>query len=304
MKKLLTFVLGIFVVLVLVGCNQNSEPLTVMAPNGAPALAQLFVQDNEDYAVDIVNGADPLIAALGSGSHDFVFAPTNLGAKLYTSGIDYKFLAAVTFGNYFLVSMQEDDFTIESLEGKEIIVFGQNATSDIIIRYILEENDINATLTYVDAVSTANAEFIADNNKIIMTAEPLLSVLANSVSGFKTIDLQLEYQEITGEDSFPQAGVFGKTSLTDKQINNFLKDLEESVEKVNEDLDAAVAKAAELEYTFPEAVLRTAIPNSHLDFKSALDVKADLEEYFNIILDMNGVLIGGQLPEADFYFQP
>jgi len=304
MKKILTLVLGLLAILALVGCNQNTESLTVMAPNGAPALAQLFVQDNDDYAVDIVNGADPLVAALGSGSHDFVFAPTNLGAKLYTSGIEYKFLAAVTFGNYYLVSMQEEDFTVESLEGKEIVVFGQNATSDIIIKYILEENNINATLTYVDAVSTANGEFIADNNKIIMTAEPLLSVLANSVEGFKTLDLQLEYQEITGEDSYPQAGVFGKTSLTDRQIKKFLKDLEDSVIKVNEDLDSAVAKAAELEYTFPEAVLRTAIPNSHLDFKSALDVKADLIEYFNIILEMNGALIGNQLPEDDFYYQP
>ena len=302
MKRILVFLLAILLTLGLVGCNSNSGPLTVMAPNGAPALSQLFMQDDsENYSVDIVNGADPLVAAFGSGSHDFIFAPTNLGAKLYTSGIEYQFIAAITFGNYYLVSM-DDNFTIESLEGKDIVVFGQNATSDIIIRYILEENNITADIRYVDAVATANAEFIADNTKIIMSAEPLLSVLALHVNGFNTIDLQAEYQEITGEASYPQAGVFAKTDLTNRQVRNFLSDLESSVEKVNSDLDSSVAKAVELEYTFPEAVLRSAIPNSNIGFVKADDIRADLEDYFNIILDMNGALIGNQLPDDDFYF--
>ncbi len=300
MKKILTIIMIMIVSISITACN-NSEPLTVMAPNGAPALAQLFVQDDEEnYTVDIVNGVDPLVAAFGSGSHDFIFAPTNLGAKLYNSGIEYKFIAAITFGNYYLVSM-EDNFTLESLEGKEIVVFGQNATSDIVLKYILEENEISATLTYVDSVATANAAFIADNTKIIMSAEPLLSVLAINVSGFNTIDLQTEYQEITGESSYPQAGVFAKTSLSSRQIRNFLNDLEDSVEKVNTDLDSTVAKAAELEYTFPEAVIRSAIPNSNIDFIAASDVRNDLESYFSIILTMNGALIGDKLPDDDFY---
>lgn len=300
MKKILTIIMIMIVSISITACN-NSEPLTVMAPNGAPAFAQLFVQDDEEnYTVDIVNGVDPLVAAFGSGSHDFIFAPTNLGAKLYNSGIEYKFIAAITFGNYYLVSM-EDNFTLESLEGKEIVVFGQNATSDIVLKYILEENDITATLTYVDSVATANAAFIADNTKIIMSAEPLLSVLAINVSGFNTIDLQTKYQEITGESSYPQAGVFAKTSLSSRQIRNFLNDLEDSVEKVNTDLDSTVAKAAELEYTFPEAVIRSAIPNSNIDFIAASDVRNDLESYFSIILTMNGALIGDKLPDDDFY---
>lgn len=301
MKKLLSIILATFISLSLFACNTNEEPLKIITPNGAPALSQIFVQDDaENYAVDVVNGVDPLVAAFGSGSHDLIFAPTNLGAKLYNSGIEYKLIAAITFGNYYLVSM-EDNFTIDSLEGKEIVVFGQNATSDIIIRYILEQNSINATLIYVDAVSTANAEFIADNSKIIMSAEPLLSVLALNVSEFSTIDLQSEYSKITGDSSYPQAGVFAKSALTSRQIRNFLNDLEESVEKVNTDIDATVAKALELEYTFPEAVIRSAIPNSNIDFIKASDVREDLEDYFNIILSMNGVLIGNVLPDDDFY---
>ncbi|MBN2540584.1 MAG: hypothetical protein JXB08_03560 [Bacilli bacterium] len=322
MKKLLAMILAFTLGLTLLGCGATTtmftttasettenttsteavEPLSVMTPAGAPALAQLYIQNSDRYNVDVVVGPDPLIAALLSGSHDFVFAPTNVGAKLYTTGIDYQFLAAVTFGNYYLVSNQEDDFTIASLEGKEIIVFGQNATSDIILQYILEENGVNATLTYVDSVTTANSTYIADDTKIILTAEPSLSVLENAVPGFQYIDLQEEYSAITGSSSYPQAGVFGKTTLTDDQIEQFLADLEASINLVNDDVPAAIVLATEFEYGFSSAVLTTAIPNCHLDYVSALDVKTDLEAYFNIILDMNGVLIGGALPVNDFYY--
>lgn len=320
MKKFLAIVFILFIGVSFVACNETTtqttsgytsgttteyvEPLSVMTPAGAPALAQLFIQaDDNKYEVDVVNGPDPLLAAFTSGSHDFIFAPTNLGAKLYTTGVDYQFLAAVTFGSYYLVSNQTDEFTIQSLEGKEITLFGQNATSDIVLQYILDENGVNATLNYVDSVATANSIYIADDTKIIMTAEPSLSVLESNVPGFQTIDLQDEYQKLTGESSFPQAGVFGKTTLSADQIDQFLMDLETSVSKVNTDTETAISWATFFEYGFSESVLESAIPNSHLEFVSAMDVKTDLETYFNIILSINPALIGGALPVNDFYYQ-
>lgn len=324
MKKILTLLLSLVVVLGLVACNDTetttvntteittteapldySTPLKVITPNGAPALSQLFVQENEHYDVEVVNGADPLAAAFGSGSHDFIFAPTNLGAKLYNSGIEYQLIAAITFGNYYLVSTEEN-FTLASLEGKEIVVFGQNATSDIVLKYVLQQNNINATLTYVASVGDANAEFVLDNSKVILSAEPLLSVLrvqmaAQSIT-FNTIDLQAEYMAITGDASYPQAGVFAKASLDPRYVDDYLTELETSVNTVNNDVNAAVAKAAELGYTFPGPVLTTAIPSSNIGFVRAADVRTDLESYFNIILGMNANLIGNQLPDDAFYF--
>ncbi len=317
MKKFITLIFVSIIGIFLAGCvaettseatteettTEYIEPMSVMTPSGAPALAQIFIQDSEHYNVDVVVGPDPLVAALASGSHDFVFAPTNVGAKLYTAaGIDYQFLAAVTFGNYFLVSNQEDEFTISSLEGKEIIVFGQNATSDIVLQYILEENGVTATLTYVDSVTTASSTYIADDTKIILTAEPSLSILEVTVPGFQFIDLQDEYEDITGESSYPQAGVFGKTDLTSVQIERFLDDLEDSINLVNSNHDLAIEKAIEFEYGFTATVLEMAIPRCHLDYVSASDVKNDLEAYFNLILAMNPTLLGGVLPNEDFYY--
>lgn len=280
------------------------ESNSIIVPTGAPALAQIYLQTGEAFHVDIINGPDALVAAFGSQSHDFIFAPTNLGARLYNSDIDYILIAAVTFGNLFLATVTEEDFTLEYLNGKEIICFGMNATSDIILRYILEENNINASISYVDSVDMANASLIADNSKIILSAEPALSVLKTRVDGIKTIDIQTEYQNLTGEESYPQSGVFGKKTLEKDRIDFFLNELSDSIRKVNEEINETASLAIAFNYGFSLEVLTQAIPNSNIRFKTALDVKNDLETYFNIILEINPNLIGNKLPDEEFYYVP
>ncbi len=292
---LLTIALG------LEACSPKDK-VSILTPSGAPAIAQIYLQSDDEYLTDIVNGPDALVAGFGSKSYDYIFAPTNLGAKLYNNDIDYFLVSAITFGNYYLATVTESDFNLDYLEGKEIICFGQNATSDIILRYILSENNINVDITYVDSVASANGMLIADNSKIILSAEPALSALKGNVTGVKTIDVQFEYEQITGDSSYPQAGVFARNDLSERQINRFLSDLEDSINKVNGDLEATSLLAVDLEYGFSENVLIQAIPSANIRFVLARDVRADLETYFNIIMADNPVLLGNKLPDDNFYY--
>jgi len=297
-KKLFILILLLFISLI--SCNKT-EKLKIIVPAGAPALSQIYLQDSGKYDVDIVNGPDPLVAAFGSESHDFIFAPTNLGAKVYNNGIQYKFIAAVTFGNYYLASTL-DDFKIEDLQNEEIICFGKNATSDIVLNYVLDGNSIQADIIYVDSLDMANSELVIDNDKIILSAEPALSVLKTKVEGISTIDLQAEYAELSGTGSYPQSGVFAKANLEDKIIDDFLNKLEASVEDVNQDAEGTASLAVELDYNFTYDVLVQAISQSNIDFEKAEEVKTSLEYYFNIIMEMNPALVGGKLPDEGFYY--
>jgi NitT/TauT family transport system substrate-binding protein len=299
-KKILISVF-ILLILPLFSCSKT-EKLSIIVPLGAPQIAQIYLQESLEYVIDTVNGPDALVASFGSKSHDFIFAPTNLGAKLYNSEIEYVFIAAITFGNYYLATVTEEDFTVESLNGKEIICFGMNATSDIILRYILDSFNIDVTISYVDSLEMANASLILDNSNIILSAEPALSLLKTKVTGIDTIDLQNEYQEITREGSYPQSGVFAKKSLSDNEINTFLSNLEISIDKVNNQLTQTALLGVELELGFTEETLVSAIPNSNILYMTALDARTDLENYFYIIMEMNPSLIGGSLPDDDFYY--
>lgn len=276
-----------------------------MVPSGSPQLSQIYVHhDSEHYSVDIVQGADPLISAFGSKSHDIIFAPTNLGAKMAASKPDYVFVGAIVFGNYYLVTNSENPFNLASLEGREITVFGANQTSDIMIRYILNENQVNSFITYVDSVSSAASLLIQNAANIILTAEPTLSILRNTYPDLDVIDLQEEYQLASGNTNYPQAGVFVKSTMDKNTVETFLIDLEASVELVKQDPSAASIIANTLLYGYEDGILESAIPNSNLDFVRALDCKEELEGYFSIILDLSPALIGGKLPEQAFYYQP
>ena len=201
MKKLLLLTSFLLVMLALVGCQPKTQ-LRIIVPAGSPTLAQLYLQEESDkYQVDVVNGADPLVAAFTAltPSHDIIFAPTNLGAKLYQSGSNYVFAGTIVWGNYYFVSTGKSAFEISDLANQEVVVFGQNQTSDIIIKFLSQSLNVEMNITYVDSVANAAAIFMADKTKIVMVAEPSLSNIKAKVSTLQIMDLQTVYQSITNE---------------------------------------------------------------------------------------------------------
>lgn len=287
----------------LMSCTGHTR-YSLIVPGGSPQLAQMYVDEDPNYFVDIVQGADALVAAFGSKSHDFILAPTNLGAKMYQTKPDYIFIAAIVFGNYYLVTQTNGSFDLDTLNNQEITVFGLNQTSEIILTYILSSHHILSDYRIVDSVQTAVADFIFDPSRIVLVAEPSLSILRAQFPEISVINLQVAYQELTGESSYPQAGAFARATLTHDEISAFLDVLETSVNRVLAAPDIAADTAASLNYPYTRDVLLSAISNSNLGFVSALDVRTDLEAYFSLILERNPALIGGGLPDHDFYYLP
>jgi len=298
MKKIL---LIIFFSFLFIGCKKD-DSITLIVPYGSPELAQLYLENSSDYQVDVVNGPDPLIAAFGSSSHDVIFAPTNLGAKMYQSKDSYQLLATIVWGNYFLVSNQTEDFNIESLDGKNMVIFGKNQTSDIILKFIFRELNIEPVITYVDSVTTAAQLFQSFQEDIVLLAEPAYSNIMSQLPLSQTIDIQALYQSVTGKDSYPQSGVFIRKDLEKSKIIKIENDLKYSIERTNDYPMEAAALAIELKMGLSKEILSNAIFNSNLRYQSARDSKEAIVSYFGLILGMNPQLIGGQLPNDLFYY--
>ena len=321
LKKITSIILVIALVFLLESCKDEnngevkSVEFSVIAPVGSPALAQTFMEstlpslgDNVTYDIEIVSGVDPLIVAFGSESHEIIYAPTNLGAKLISTGVPYKFAGTVVWGNLYLATGTDEEFTMADLDGKDIVVFGQNATPDIILQTILDAYTwvVEPTITYVADAGTAMGEVVLDPSKIVLLAEPVLSVasLPSKVGNMKSIDLQAEWAKITGDNSYPQAGIFVHEDLDKDVVEAYLLAVQNSINEALTNTAAVAQMAVDLEYgTFPLPVLLGAIPRSNLEFMSALDSRTDLETYFGYIIAINPALIGGALPEDSFYFE-
>ncbi|MDI6452707.1 MqnA/MqnD/SBP family protein [Peloplasma aerotolerans] len=297
MKKLYIILL---ILMILAGCKKTEE-ITMIVPFGSPQLSQLKMQQSKDYKIDIVQGADPLVAAFGSGSHDVIFAPTNLGAKLYQSKQTYQLLATIVWGNYYLVTQRSDITHLQDLNEEEIIVFGQNQTSDILIKYLIDFYDISCQITYVDSVATASSLFIADTNQIVLVAEPSYAHLKNIYPSLQSIDIQAYYKLATSNKAIPQASVFVKNTLSEQQLIKIQNDLQESIEFIQQNPLQAAQLAVSLGMNIDIDVLSNSISSGYIDYISAQQAKSDIISYFEMILINHPTLIGNQLPDASFY---
>lgn len=310
MKKI--FILLLVIVLIVSGCEQKEVvEYNVLTPFGTPLLSILEIADNADkvyedeyiFNTDIIYGPDPLIAGFNNGEYTFILAPTNLGAKLYNVSGNYLYAGAINFGSMYLVS-EDPNFTISSLTNEEIIAFGQGSTPQIILEYILAsyENTENVTVNYFASVSDVKFQMATAGFSVALVSEPDLSAYISEYGDLTIIDLQEEWEEISGMDSYPQAGLFVLNGTNSDVIETFINALNSSLEFLNNDSQGVLTAVQNLELGFDEDSIIESLAGCNIGFSSAENSRTELEFYFNIISDFNNNLIGGTLPGDDFYY--
>ncbi len=312
MKKMI--ILFSFILFILTGCGNDSKKdsvtVKVRIPTGAPTLSlvKMIYEDESilDYKVEYesVSGPDQLVSAITSKSHEIVIAPTNVGANLYSKNADYVYAATITFGNLFLVSNKP--LTLDKLSEETIYAFGKGSTPEITLRKVLGDREVN--ITFLNNVNDVSSGFVAGTYKVALLAEPVLSLTKTKAVVHTVLDLQDEYKKLMGTSSYPQAGIFINQDFAKKHqkfIEAFLEKVRESTEFVNSNKEMTANYYFEkgLLPNLPNEVLVNSIEGSNIGYLSGKDSKVLIEEYFNIILEYNSELIGGKIPDEDFYLE-
>lgn len=297
----------LFSMLLMVGCiDDSSKKVSVIVPTGTPSLGIANVLNDKTLVdANIVSGSDPLIAAFTNASYDVVVAPVNLGAKLYNSNENFSYILykTIVWGNYYLVSNEEIE-TLENLEGKTVLVFGMNSTPDVVLRTLISAKNINVNLEYVDDVTTANSYLLSGKADIIVSAEPSLTKISAN-KNFYILDLQKQWQQLTGRYSLPQAGIFIKKNIKDeKYLKSVLDKMIESVQMASTKPNVLVANAINVDENLAkigEESLQKAIGNCNLRVEET--DKEAIEFYFSQVIKLGiGATVGGKLPDEGFYY--
>ena len=310
MKKNFKFIyifVVLFSMLFITGCiDDSSKKVSVIVPTGTPSLGIANVLNDKTLVdANIVSGSDPLIAAFTNASYDVVVAPVNLGAKLYNANENFSYILykTIVWGNYYLVS-NEEIATLESLEGKTVLVFGKNSTQDVVLRTLISAKNINVNLEYVDDVATANSYLLSGKADIIVSAEPSLTKMSAN-KNFYTLDLQKQWQQLTGSYSLPQAGIFiKKDSKDEKYLKTVLDKMIESVQMAQTKPNVLIASAVSVDENLAkigEETLQKAIGNCNLRVEET--DKEAIEFYFSQVIQLGiGATVGGKLPDEAFYY--
>ena len=308
MKKILTLIAA---ATLLASCGQSTKPLqpnirsllSVIAPTGAPALAFYNFGSYESFETnsDPATGILPLMIA---GKKDVVVLPTNAGMQaILSKNAEYKIAATISFGNFYLVSLGNDENN-EIGADDNIVLFQKGNVPDKIFHYIYGDS-LDAGIHYLPAVSDAASAAISGsyvdaetgNNLVpnyVLLAQPVLTnVLAKKSNVAVYANIQEKYKEKSNNLPLFQASVFVKNSVEKDTADKFLKAVKEDVTNVlaNPDLftNALAGKENAKEvYGVEPTAAANVTKNSNgmgLGFEYAKDNKeaiANFLELFNI----------------------
>ena len=329
MKKivviLLVFALIATCVFAFTGCKDNGTlaptvtSITVCIPDGAPALGMSYLM-KEYPEIDGVKvnyvmkvGAEDIKAAVMNGDADVAIMPTNLAATLYNGGIDINVVGTSSYGVLYMLSDQSN-VTLESLKGKVVHTVGQGGTPEAVLKKILDANDIDFVESDDAVEGKVALKFYADGQAIIggikngtiqyaVLGEPAVSTVTSKFSSYSVVlDLQQLWNDATDSDAgYPQTSLVVKSSL--------IKDAESLVVKIAqltlEGSNALKTNAAPyVDYLTEQGytVALAGVSRANILPKFAAEARSDIETYLTVLLNFKPQLIGGKLPDEDFYY--
>lgn len=244
--------------------------------------------------------------------------PTNVAANLYNRGARLKLINVSTWGILWLVSRSPDKKTLADFKGEEIAMPFRADMPDIVFQTIAAKQGLDPRtdfkLRYVGTPLDAMQLLITRRVDHALLAEPAVSMALRRTSAFpvsvvaptlyRSVDLQQEWGRVFGREArMPQAGIVAVGALADRP------DLLERIHRTYAEalgwcqqhaLTCAEAVAQRIDLLTPEAVA-DAIAVSPLEAVAAPQARAELTFFFGALAQRNPALIGGRLPDDDFY---
>ncbi len=266
--------------------------------------------DNTNIQIDILNEPIQVRKMMLDGTADFAILPTTMAAILYNKGLDYRLIAIPGWGTLYLVG---EDTTItrwEDIRNRRVNVMAKGMTPDVVFRYLLQKNGINPdkdiTLDYSfpTHIDLANA-IAAGQAELGVIPEPLVSlVMHKNKKVYPIFDLNLEWNK---QQNAPIAmtAFLGKESilkdspqLTEQLISSY----KNAVRWVNQHPDSAANLIVKYGILPDYEVALQSIPRSNLNFKRANNIQTQIDAYLKVFYDMNPDIIGGKIPDENFYY--
>lgn len=225
----------------LASCKSNNNvELKIISPSGAPSAIFYDYSLNDNFET---NSTPANVGAqLQANNYDVVVFDFYNGLKsIKKNNGNYKLARILTGGNLFLVGIDKKETPSEK---DYIVSFGQNLLPDLVYRKIYGEEIANAT-KYVNGVNEVAAVLnsgLHNGNSVdyVLIAQPALFAQMNSSKvkdKINVIDnLRDKWEEITGNKTIPQAGLFINQTTYEKNK----KSLNDFLNKVDENIDACI----------------------------------------------------------------
>jgi NitT/TauT family transport system substrate-binding protein len=325
------------------GGIESYVPIKVVMVDGSPLLTMskmawenFEIRKGYDINYTLIFDSDALVASLLNKEPDFAIAPVNVAAMMNANGSGYRLAAVPIWGILHIVSNQNIS-SLDDLKGETLLVYGRSGVPGITIRALFELNNIKYVenqgtrftvpadtvhIIYLAGASDVRDAVIAgrlDNMtvKFALFAEPVATAIAGTTANLPQgqftakISLQSEWAKKNNGAVFPQAALIFHERLLEKDtvlIKKFIAMTELSAmyaqyyPKEAGDLVVTLGSISIPGGNITESAVKAGrIP---LNFARAPAAKDAVNTYLKIIYEDTPSLIGGSMPQDNFYYEP
>lgn len=299
-------------------CEQKSatQKIRIATLKGPSAMGMVKMIDSlnndkkSNIEITIYNEPIQVRRLMLENEVDFAILPSTMGAILYNKNIPYKLAAIPVWGTLYLFG---NDTTIQEwsdLKGKRIHLMAKGMTPDVLFRYLLIKNGINPKTdvkldySFPSHIDLANA-VAAGQADLGVISEPLVSlVMQKNKKVHPIFDLNTEWQKVNNNTPIAQTALLVSSEFAKDNpdaLKKILTDYKISTDWVNMNQTEAAKLIVKYNILPDVEVAKSSIPRSNLDFKEAKYIKNQINDYLNIFYNLNPDIIGGKIPDDNFY---
>ena len=281
----------------------------VMSGPTGMGMAKLM-NDNKDntekYEFKIYNDPNSATADLANGTVDMLCLPTNLAANLSIKQEDYISTIAINcLGSLYLLSDGTYDINdVTELEGKTVYTSVKTSTTGPILRYILEEAGVDATVddsTYADHDSLVAAIKNGDVELAVLPEPKASAALMQNSNYTIALNISTEWQTVSIEPLTMGCIVVRNDFLEANKatVDAFLVEYKASIEYIGNEANHTAAATMIVENgIIPKLpIAKSALTNLYgsIVYIDGEDMQAALVSFYDAI--------GNNQPSDEFYYK-
>jgi len=293
------------------------------APVSYPVLKMLddgvFDEDGIKTELVIWKTPDQLRALIAGKQGDFFAVPSNVASMFYNKGLGVKLLNISIWKAIWLISRKNDKKTLADFKGEEIAMPFKGDMPHIVFMELAKKQGLDPEkdfkLLYMPSPMDAAQRMIMRRVDNALLIDPAVStVIEKSKSGlssivapdiYRSVDIQKEWGRLYNSDNeLPFAGIMAGSEIlkNNKIVKKFIKEYKVATEWCM----ANPKKTAKLVLKYipqlDEKGVEEAMKNVVLKAVDSKNARTRLENFFKVLHGSKPSLIGGKLPDNDFYF--
>lgn len=263
------------------------------------ALNSTVVADNKEVTDALVNGTAD-IAAVATN------VAANLAAK--TDG-GIQVLAVNTLGVLYILEKGDSVQSMADLAGKTVYATGQGANPEYVLNYLLTQNGVDPSQVDIQWMTAqeVTAKMASSEDGVCLLPVPAATALMLQDAGVRqALSLTEEWSKVSS-GQLAMGCIVARTDYIEENpqgVENFLNAYQDSIAYMSDpaNLEDAAQLVAQYGITPNAAIARSAIPQCNLVCLTGVEMKAVLEDYYQVLYDADPASIGGVLPYDSFYY--